>query len=200
MRIIFVRHAESENNAKDRDKLVNFDTELTEKWHKQAELLAQYIATKAPDYILSSPRVRSLQTAQYIAEAAGLDVHIAEDLQERKRGDRGGYTREDVKWILNEMDIEERYTYTPHGGESWKDMEQRLLKELDAIVHSEKECIVIVTHKWCLRALMRLLLQGDLTEHEQFGVAMASCSVVTYVDWSYQLESRNEISHLWDLS
>ncbi len=43
---------------------------------------------------------------------------------------------------------------------------------------------------------MRVLLKGDLVDHEKFDVAVASCSIVSYNNGEYDLESRNEISYL----
>ena len=59
-------------------------------------------------------------------------------------------------------------------------MERRLLRELDNIAQLGKECVVVVTHKSCLRSLMRVLLKGELDNHEQFSVGMASCTIVLY--------------------
>lgn len=196
MRIIFVRHAESYNNARVEGKTVNDDTELTELWHQQALRLAKRLEHEMPDYIVCSPKIRAVQTAWHIADMVGIEPVIIENFQERKWGERWGCEREEVKDRLSPMNIEERYKFAPPEAESREDMENRLLLELNNIVSLWKECVVIVTHKWCLRALMRVLLKGDLADHEKFDVAVASCSIVSYNNGEYDLESRNEISYL----
>lgn len=106
MQLYIIRHGQSTNNvsmARDPDDRV-VDAPLTELGHKQAECLAQYLAT-APNrdtgvekqygfplitpeigvgftHLYCSPMQRALQTAQPIAKALGLTPHVWVEIHE----------------------------------------------------------------------------------------------------------------------
>ena len=57
---------------------------LTEKGRQQSERLGRFLAATAmrPSVILSSPKVRALETAQLVAEQLGMRVDLAAELGE----------------------------------------------------------------------------------------------------------------------
>lgn len=74
MRIFLVRHAHAAPG--DPDEL----RPLTPEGEAAAEALAQTLAAEQPTAVISSPLLRARQTADRIAEAAGLETEIDERL------------------------------------------------------------------------------------------------------------------------
>jgi probable phosphoglycerate mutase len=81
-RLIFVRHAEAEGNLY-REFHGWTDSPITEKGHKQAELVAKRLKDVNIDVLYSSSLKRTLQTAQYIA-----DVKIFQFLEPINEGNK----------------------------------------------------------------------------------------------------------------
>ena len=104
MRLYLIRHAESANNAlfsgEDNIQGRTPDPEITETGHRQAELLAQHIATSMSepvehpyeksgsigfqfDHLYCSLMSRSLLTANYIAQKCDMTLEALPDVYER---------------------------------------------------------------------------------------------------------------------
>lgn len=84
---IFVRHGESEANAK--LYLGTPDTVLTEAGLEQARVTGQKLKGLGVTTIVSSPYIRAQQTAEAIASELGIDVQhikIIEELYEKRAG------------------------------------------------------------------------------------------------------------------
>lgn len=99
-----IRHAESANNAlyaaTGSSVGRHFDPPLTERGHRQAQLLARHLAASGPvdlplhaerqnrggyylTHLYTSLMIRAITTAAYIAEATGLPLHAWTEIHER---------------------------------------------------------------------------------------------------------------------
>lgn len=69
MRLYILRHAEAVDTA-----ATDFDRELTPHGVEQAKRVAKFLRTEGlrPDAILTSPYLRTLQTAEYVGKEVGL--------------------------------------------------------------------------------------------------------------------------------
>ena len=93
MDLLIVRHGESEAQIKMREG--EFDYALTEKGHKEAELLANYLKDNFKiTKIYSSTLKRAKETVKHVSDKLGLDVIFDEDLVEFKEGLLAGVSRE----------------------------------------------------------------------------------------------------------
>ncbi|HOJ10813.1 MAG TPA: histidine phosphatase family protein [Clostridiales bacterium] len=185
-RLILVRHAEAEGNI---NRVFHgwTDSEITEKGHAQAKLIAQYLRDTDIDVLYSSSLKRTLQTAEYIAKAKGLPIIRTDKLKEINGGNW-----EDVAWdILPKKWPQEYYSWEnePHahkmpGGESMKEFQRRLIEELKYIISSNKgNNICIVTHGTAIRSLMCYFHHCDLEEMVGFPwVDNTSFTIVDYED------------------
>lgn len=99
MRLIVVRHGESEGNAAG---IVqgSLDFGLTELGLRQAEATAERLRREKVARVLSSPLKRALQTAEALALGTGLEVEAEEGLREYDIGAVSG---------LTPLQIRERY-------------------------------------------------------------------------------------------
>lgn len=171
--IVLIRHAQSANNAGP-DHARKPDPALTELGEKQAELTGQWLRSVGIDQLYCSPFLRSLLTAQAIAEHHTAPVFIRPDLCEQggcysghegttKRG-APGMNREQIKqrfpnWGMHES-IDERGWW--HGDyETLPEAEERTRTVIDWIAsrHGNQEGrIVFVIHADFKRRILEAIL------------------------------------------
>ncbi|MGE3770185.1 MAG: histidine phosphatase family protein [Bdellovibrionales bacterium] len=174
--LYFVRHGQSTGNALHAGCLVNNDDPLTEQGVTEAASIATHFkkADLKAAAIYSSPLQRTQSTAKPLADVLELPVVVIENLRERRWGEWGGWVWTDVSAQLENMTLDQRYTFVPPGnnGESWQQMEVRLLKAVgDAVAAAPaKSGIVFVTHHGCLRCILPMLAGEGRAAHAQFSV------------------------------
>jgi glucosyl-3-phosphoglycerate phosphatase len=156
-RVVLLRHGRTAWNAERRFQ-GQADPPLDEVGRAQAYEVAALIASLRPGLLVSSDAVRALQTAEVVAEAAGLPVVKDPRLRERGLGHWEGLTREDVAerfpdeysdWMAG-LDVSRR------GGETREQVAHRAISafgELPAV-----PTIVLVTHSATAMALTNSLL------------------------------------------
>lgn len=183
VRIIFIRHAESLWNPIGRYQ-GRLDPELSEKGHKQAQLIAQAIKKYNPTTLYSSPLKRTYQTADYISKELNLPIRKNEDIIEIDHGDWSGLLVEEVKEKY--PDMFRQWLYEPHlvkfpNGESLEDIFKRVKKFLNYVKEKhENETIIVVSHTVPIRALLTAGLNLDMDKFWIFGCDNASYSILDY--------------------
>jgi 2,3-bisphosphoglycerate-dependent phosphoglycerate mutase len=187
-RLWLVRHGQSQGNvardAADERGLPmididvrDVDVSLSPLGHRQAEAAGRWFAALPPDerpeVVLSSPYVRTRQTAAAICEAAGMTgqvkLVIDERLREREFGifDRltGVGIRKKYPEEAEHRAMLGKFYHRPPGGESWADVILRLRSALNTInLHYCDRRVLIVCHQVVLLC-MRYILE-ELTEEE----------------------------------
>lgn len=180
----FVRHGQSEGNVLGAECVVMNDEPLTVRGTDEAKAIAKYLEDNEVNVtdIYTSPLGRSHQTAEVIAKELGLPVKVKDGLRERNWGMWGGLSWDEVSNKLSKMDIEERYAFIPENGESWQQMEGRLLGALEEITeeNSEGEDVLIITHRGCLRAILPVLAKASKDVHEDFSVETGSLTKFSF--------------------
>jgi probable phosphoglycerate mutase len=86
-RLYLVRHAQSQGNTG--EDLTTGDPDLTDVGREQAGRLAARLASQRINRVYASPLRRTQQTAEYIADACGLEVIPKADLREVSLGQAG---------------------------------------------------------------------------------------------------------------
>lgn len=81
MELYLIRHAQSQNNAKPEEDRVE-DPSLTELGHEQAACLGKWIPALKLTKLITSPFLRTLQTAEQIHKATNLAPEVQTDLHE----------------------------------------------------------------------------------------------------------------------
>jgi 2,3-bisphosphoglycerate-dependent phosphoglycerate mutase len=82
MKLFLIRHGQSLNNARPAEDRVE-DPSLTEVGHQQCSHLAEWIGSLNLTRVVSSPFLRTLQTADHIGRALGLVTDVRTDLHEQ---------------------------------------------------------------------------------------------------------------------
>ena len=121
---------------------------LNDKGRAQASVLAQRLAEVPLAAIYCSPLERTLETAQPLAELNNLTVQVRENLGETRYGDWTGRDLKDLReeklWpVIQVYPGGARFP----GGESLREVQARMVIELDAICDAHADQVVaVVSH------------------------------------------------------
>jgi probable phosphoglycerate mutase len=178
--IIFLRHAQAENNTK---RILAGRTEgvpLTKTGIEQAERIAKYLASIDISAIYSSPIERARHTAGIVAKNCSLEeVVIDERLTEI---DMGKFTRMNyddmfakygnifLKFYENDPVISE------HEVETFPDVQKRVLDMVDHVLKKHNnENVILVTHMDPIKSMLATVM--DLVPQTLFELVIANASI-----------------------
>lgn len=205
-RIWVVRHGQSAGNvARDQAEAArspwidiatrDVDTPLSGLGRQQASALGEWFRgqddTVKPTTILSSPYVRSLQSAQLIMEVGAFSAvsRIVHDerLREKEFGildrmTKFGITAEYPKLSEQRQHVGKFY-FRPPGGESWCDVILRLRSVIDTLTRDyRRQRVLIVGHQVivnCFRYLFERMTEAEVLELDRKS-DVPNCSVTLY--------------------
>ncbi|HEY2396793.1 MAG TPA: histidine phosphatase family protein [Rudaea sp.] len=203
-RVWLVRHGQSAGNvARDAaeaagSSLIDIatrdaDVPLSELGQRQSNALGAWFAAQPPaeqpDVILTSPFVRSQQTAAEVRDALGVHdpVCVDERLREREFGILDRYTHAGVKASFPDLDAQRtrvgKFYFRPPGGESWCDVILRLRSVVQVLRRDYPERrVLIVAHQVvvnCFRYLIEHLDEQQVLAIDR-EADVPNCGVTTY--------------------
>jgi probable phosphoglycerate mutase len=163
--IVWVRHGETEGNAKRILQLP--ETPLSARGLEQAERLAARLARWPIGRILSSDLMRARMTAERVARVTGAPLELDPGLQERNFGELRGTPYAELPCDPFAPG------YVPPGGESWEDLHARADAVWERVVRLARETaghLVVVTHGLVCHSLVtrRLLLAQGVRAPQGF--------------------------------
>lgn len=161
--LFFVRHAESEANAR-LEYAGHLPVSLTEKGKKEANHTAtNFLKDHTITRIYSSPLLRAQQTATFFSQKCNLKVEVNPLLEEQNMGIYSGQAYAVTEKLpCFEPDVSKRWNWAPKNGETYGQVANRACKFLEQIQNQDKtENILVVTHGVFLR-LMRGALENTL--------------------------------------
>jgi len=136
-------------NAKDSIQEKMEKTPLSIKGEKQAEKISCSKELGSIALLYSSPYVRAISTAKYIASRCDISIQVDEALSERKQGNLV---------LLDRLDFVKRqqhdFDFKVQGGESYNDVKRRILKLISNLLEEEAEEICLLTHRVAIEALL----------------------------------------------
>jgi len=195
--LILVRHGQTEKNTKDVLHESGDVEQLTEVGVDQIKLTAEKLKEFSPVAVYSSKEMRGVQSAELIANTLQIPFEAVDGMEERKWGNLSGKSWSEVQAILEPMSLEERYLYTPEGGESWEQFEKRLILTVSSIMEKHKgENVVVVSHGGAIRALMPYLLNAPREESFNHNPDNASITVFDKTNGVLGQITLNDTSHL----
>lgn len=196
--IYFVRHGESEGNQA--GLYQSSETDLSEKGHLQAKLIADRFDNIEVETIISSDYIRAKQTAKYISEVAGKDIIKSQLFRERKRPSiQENQSKAIPELIAIDKEIELNWEVTDYrysDEENFTDLRQRSKECFEFLENMTEDNIVVVTHKNFLHCLLWYCLFGfDVTPREAVIVKNNFILSNTGIVWMQYDEMKN----LWKI-
>jgi broad specificity phosphatase PhoE len=178
MKILFVRHGESE------DDLLNAyggwaDFELTENGINQLQTSAEKIKNLNLkfDLILSSPLKRAEKSAEIINDKLRINLEIYEYLKERnKYGILSGMIKDIAAQKYPEQVQKYNNDEWVDASEKIEDFNDRVRKAIDYIKARDEKNIIVVTHGGFLKSMANSLLSADLIKKEDGGMILIEIS------------------------
>jgi phosphoserine phosphatase len=204
MRLIIVRHGESEWNRTGRYQ-GQIDTALSELGLAQAEALAERLRNERFDAIFSSPLQRARRTAEAIAKYhRAVPFHDAPALLEIDHGEWQGKYTEEIKASYGQGLHEWRHHPTRSqmpGGESFSNILKRVLdfKEQLLLDYDDGD-VLISTHDVVVKILVADSLGMNMDRINRIWITNASISVIEYTEDLPYLVSLSEACHLGSLA
>ena len=136
--------------------------------------------------VVSSPRIRALETARAIAEPHGLGVRVDPALQELDFGELEGRTYDEIAVSMPELYGEWMTNPTRArfpGGECYADLERRALRAVEGLRREPADgTVVAVTHGGVVRAVLADALGIPDDRIFRLAVDPASLSILDWVD------------------
>lgn len=184
-RLVFWRHGRTEWNAGRRFQ-GQTDVPLDATGRRQAAHAASVLSRLDPDRIISSDLSRASETAQALADLAGLPVTTDERLRETFAGEWQGLTRDELESRFGE-DLARWSSGSeirPGGGETRVEVATRMVAAVDSVLEELRsgQTLVIATHGGSARAAIGALL-GLPPEY------WAVLGVLTNCAWSVLVEN-----------
>jgi len=196
--IIFLRHAQAENNAK---RILAGRTEgvhLTKTGIEQAEQIAKYLKPLDISAIYSSPIERASHTAEIVAKNNSLDHNSDDRLTEI---DMGKFTRmkyDDMfakygniflKFYENDPVIAE------HEVETFPQVQSRILNMVNHLVEKHKnENVILVTHMDPIKSMLSTVMDLKPKALFELIIANASLTIVKEQDKKFSLSAINAMN------
>ncbi len=180
MKLLFIRHGETTVNTMGFVHKMNDDAVLTKHGREQIESVIPICNDQLVEHIFCSPEPRAIESAHIISKEHNLPIEFLPELRERNWGAWCSKPWSDIKKLLDNKTLEDRYTFVPPEGESWKEMTERLEKAITYIVSQKYKSVAVVTHGGALRALMPMLTHQPLKTSLQYNFENAAAVLFTY--------------------
>ncbi|HYL60238.1 MAG TPA: histidine phosphatase family protein [Candidatus Acidoferrales bacterium] len=144
--VLLIRHAESVPPGT--SGLDEYTRPLTARGMRDAERLAESIASTRLDAVYTSPYLRARQTIEPLASRTGIEVATIDDLRERMLS-----PVELPDWQNELKRSWQDFDYAPHGGETSRDAQARVMRVLDDVAGAHAAGIVALASHGNLIAL-----------------------------------------------
>jgi probable phosphomutase (TIGR03848 family) len=192
--ILLIRHAV--NDVMKAKKLAGWmpDVHINEEGHQQAAAVAERLGQLPIRAIYSSPLDRTRETAEPLARALNLEVQTRNGLGEVQYGDWTGKSLEE----LSKLDVWKVVQIYPSGmrfpgGESIREMQARIVGEIDAIAADHpRDIIAIFSHADVIKAALAHYLGVHLDLFQRIVINPTSVSVVRLTPYGPQVLRIND--------
>ena len=196
--IIFLRHAQAENNTK---RILAGRTEgvpLTKTGIEQAERISEYLEPIDISAIYSSPIERAKHTAEIVAKNCSLEVVLDERLTEIDMGKFTHMNYDDMfakygniflKFYENDPVISE------HEVETFPDVQKRVLEMVDHVLKKHNnENVILVTHMDPIKSMLAKVMNLVPKTLFELIIANASLTIIKEQDKVFSLSAINAMN------
>ncbi len=200
VKIILVRHGETDWNQSGRLQGGNSDTQLTQRGREQAECLALRLKQEEVQAIYSSPLQRARDTAQAIARYHQLEVKIEPTLNELDAAELEGVLLSEIGGRLDQLLTREdqgESIFKMHGGESLAEVQQRVWGTIQRLVNKHRDgVLIVVSHYFTILTTICAVLNLPLSQMSRLRLGVSSISIITFDERGTRLMLFNDTCHL----
>ncbi len=174
-KIYMIRHGKIDEGAEKRYIGVT-DLPLCNEGIEQAGRLKEYFSGIDIEKAYSSPLIRCVQTSEIILDGRNVAKQLIDELKEIDMGEWEGESFSYIKNRFPEL-YEKRGrhidTFNPPGGESFYQVQKRVLPVFENIIGNSDGNVMIITHAGVIRVILSKLLGSPLNEifnvHQPYG-------------------------------
>ncbi len=183
--ILLVRHAV--NDVMKAKKLAGWmpEVHLNDEGRQQAEAVAERLRQLQITAIYASPLERTRETAEPLAKALNLPVQLREGLGEVRYGEWTGQALEE----LAKHDLWKVVQMYPSGmrfpgGEALREMQARIVNELERIAADHpRQIVAVFSHADVIKAALAHYLGVHLDLFQRIVIDPTAVSIVTLTQW-----------------
>lgn len=176
MRLILVRHGESEHNAKEIMQ-GHLHSELTKRGKEQASKTAKALKDEKIGVIFSSDLKRASQTAAIINKYHKLDIKHLKDLRERSFGKFEG-KHYSVLLEAVKKSGKAYHEFRPELGESCLDICKKMVCFLNyLLIKHSNQTVLVVTHGGNILELIFYLTKTPREQYEKYKPSNSSITI-----------------------
>ena len=191
MRVLIIRHGESESNA-NRDQIVEgsqMNARLTETGRAQAQKLADWLKEQLPtiDGLSTSSLHRTIETAAPLVEYSQVKMVVDHRLREGGYCYSAGDPIEDELLPIQKVVNFHRDPFTPFapepsGVESYNDLRTRVgWFIVDLIEKHVDQTVVVITHGWVINAFLDHVFNVGSYRSADFWAQNTSITFLEYI-------------------
>ena len=174
---------------------------LSERGRAEAALVADRLAGENVTAVFASPLQRTRETAEILAARLGRPVVCRDELIELDFGEWTGLSfdqvRADPRWTPWQSC---RSIAVIPGGESWRQVQERVVGALFELRRTDPEgSVVVVSHGDVIRAALLFALGMPLDLYARLEIGLASLSTVRIDDLGMRVTTLNERPRLTPL-
>lgn len=191
-KIYLVRHGKIEYEGEKRYIGIT-DLPLSSPGIEQVIRLKEYFSGIAIEKAFTSPLKRCLQTTEILLEGRSIDKQVIDALKEIHMGEWENKTMDSIRNCFPEqyeirgatMD-----TFIPPGGESFEQLQKRVMPAFDSIIRSTAGNVLIVSHAGVIRVILSTLLAFPMKEllkiNQPYGCVNQLMWDMTYCKWQWE--------------
>lgn len=201
MKLILIRHAESEMNNLGIHQGQIHDTGLSPQGINQSKALAKFLENEEVNEIYSSDMKRTFETASSISKSfGGIKIKRDKRLREFTMGDFDNFP-EKRDALFKEFYEKEfalgksKYEIRPPNGENIWDLIKRV-KEFMEEIKDKKGTIVVVSHGGTIEVLLNLAQNLEKDKFKRYYQENTGINELIYNDNKWEVISINKTPHL----
>jgi probable phosphoglycerate mutase len=179
--LLLIRHGENEFVKQGRLPGRLPGIHLNEHGQEQAAALAESLKKLPIKAIYASPLERAVETAGPLAQALGLEIQCRPGLLDTHVGEWEGQLVKKLRKLPLWQQVQQHPSEVRFpGGESFLELQERLVKEIDAIrkSHKAKDLIAVVFHCDPIKLVLAHYIGLPMDGFQKLGVAPGSVSVL----------------------
>ena len=194
-KILLLRHGAVQVEKKNEKHFIGqMDLPLSDKGRRQAQYWLEWLAEVPIARIIASDLSRSMETARIIAAGRSLEVTPVAGLREIHLGQWDGMSFRQVneRWpnALRKRGME-MDRYRPPGGESFLDLQQRVVPVLEKGIEQISGNILMVAHAGVNRVILCHLLGMPLQNLFRIAQGCGAMNLIDRQNHGYRIQSLN---------